>query len=623
MDRFKCILQRYADVLFQRRCATHQHFYHYHCIGRPTNLKLGHFFDPDPVGTVTTNQRGHAGSSLAGEDWISATSSTDEVMALYSTSDVTHNTNIATSWTQDPAYFLSGTVDSSTSDAVIGMGFNVGTLNNGESASFTLAYAAANDFDTLDIGVVGRWIGGDGTLWSNDANWDPDSYPETGDSVVISGSNTSINHDIMSFMGYVEYASLRFDSTAGAFTFTNYNIGIEDGGFITNQSSSLQTFSTGIHGLGDILITSGSGGFSFSNIYGLGSSTISFDTGSSDSTITGVLSGDVDLTISGSGSLSLEGNNTFTGGTTVTGGTLVLSHANGAGPGAINMNGGSLELDTAGGPDFDNILTATQDFTLTATQDATWSAAISGSGTITKAGSGDLTLSGNNTTFTGGIDVTAGELTLTHAEAAGSGAIDMDGGGLELDTAGDPDFDNALVITQDCDFTVTQDAAWSGTITGSGSVTKLGAGTLTLSGSQQFTGGLYIQAGTVLGSADNNLGPVGGSIHFDGGTLKYSSGFSDTTRSITLAGGGGTIDTNGFNCTWQGAIGGAGNLIKTGGGTITLSATNTFTGGLTVTGGRALALADVNLGGAGGGITLNGGGLKFGGSFADSTRTLT
>ena len=71
-------------------------------------------------------------------------------------------------------------------------------------------------------------------------------------------------------------------------------------------------------------------------------------------------------------------------------------------------------------------------------------------------------------------------------------------------------------------------------------------------------------------------------MSFDGGTLKYLTGFVDSARPVTLANNG-TFDTNGFNSELAGKITGSGALMVTGGGRLTLSNnTNDYSGGTTV-----------------------------------------
>lgn len=104
-------------------------------------------------------------------------------------------------------------------------------------------------------------------------------------------------------------------------------------------------------------------------------------------------------------------------------------------------------------------------------------------------------------------------------------------------------------------------------------------------------------------SADNNLGAASGGLAFNGGTLQFGSAFNfANTRTITLNGGGGTLDTNGFNTIVSQGITGAGGLTKTGAGTLTLSGSDSYSGGtvlnagiLVVNNAQALGFGDVTV----------------------------
>jgi len=127
----------------------------------------------------------------------------------------------------------------------------------------------------------------------------------------------------------------------------------------------------------------------------------------------------------------------------------------------------------------------------------------------------------------------------------------------------------------------------SGTISGNGALTKTGAGLFALSGSNTYTGGTNINAGTLQISEDNNLGDASGPINFNGGTLQAVGGFVSTARNIAVNAGGGTID-NASDLTVTGSVAGAGTLSKTSAGTLHVASFNL--GGLSINGGTVHVL---------------------------------
>ncbi|WP_079772275.1 fibronectin-binding autotransporter adhesin ShdA [Salmonella enterica] len=144
--------------------------------------------------------------------------------------------------------------------------------------------------------------------------------------------------------------------------------------------------------------------------------------GSGDIDNSGVLKvgeGDLENTLSGSGSLvktgtgvlTLSGDNTYSGGTTISDGTLIADHADSLGSGDID-NSGVLKV---GEGELKNTL--------------------SGSGSLVKTGTGELTLSGDNTTYSGDTTIADGTLIAANVNALGSGNID-NSGTLMLDANG-------------------------------------------------------------------------------------------------------------------------------------------------------------------------------------------
>ncbi|MBK0263568.1 fibronectin-binding autotransporter adhesin ShdA [Salmonella enterica subsp. enterica serovar Infantis] len=132
------------------------------------------------------------------------------------------------------------------------------------------------------------------------------------------------------------------------------------------------------------------------------------------------LSGSGSLVKTGTGKLTLGGDNSYSGGTTITGGTLTADHADSLGTGAI-ANSGVLQV---GEGELENML--------------------SGSGSLVKTGTGELTLSGDNS-YSGATTITDGTLIAANVNALGSGNID-NSGTLMLDAEGE--FNLANVATQ-------------------------------------------------------------------------------------------------------------------------------------------------------------------------------
>lgn len=171
-----------------------------------------------------------------------------------------------------------------------------------------------------------------------------------------------------------------------------------------------------------------------------------------------------------------------------------------------------------------------------------------GRSSVSSAGHGTLNVSSGTITFTGGTDLLLGGAQESEPENLGSGTVNQTGGTVSFRDNGH------LVLGQ------------------------RGAGTYNLNGGILEIGGANsIYKGSGAGAAAFNFG---------GGTLRVvdanlSTSVNATLREDTAS----TIDTNGRNATWSGSISGDGALTKAGSGTLVLSGNNTYSGGTRITGG--------------------------------------
>ncbi len=300
------------------------------------------------------------------------------------------------------------------------------------------------------------------------------------------------------------------------------------------------------------------------------------DTTAGDVTFTGGVDGTGGLTKTGDGTLVLDGPSSYTGGTVVDGGTL-------------QGDSGSLQGDITNNAavDFDQ------------TTDGVYDGSMSGTGVLVKNGAGTLELTGSNT-YSGGTVVNGGTL-------------QGDTGSLQGDI-----INNAAV-----DFDQTTDGAYDGSMSGTGVLVKNGAGTLELTGSNTYNGGTVVNGGTLQGDTDSLQGDIvnAGTVDFDqttdgvydgsmsgtGVLVKNGAGTLELTGSNTYSGGtfvnDGTLqgDTGSlqgdiinnaavdFDQTTDGAyagsMSGTGVLVKNGAGTLELTGSNTYNGGTVVNGG--------------------------------------
>ncbi|EMQ2926841.1 fibronectin-binding autotransporter adhesin ShdA [Salmonella enterica] len=427
------------------------------------------------------------------------------------------------------------------------------------------------------------------------SNWDGSKLTKQGDGTLIL-SNTGNDYGDTEIVGGILAAKDAASLGTGDVTIAeNATLALSQGSLDNNVTGEGQIVKSG----SDELIVTGDNNYSGGTTISGGTLTVDYadSLGSGDIDNSGVLKvgeGELENTLFGSGSLvktgtgelTLSGDNSYSGGTTITGGTLTADHADSLGSGDID-NSGVLQV---GEGELENTL--------------------SGSGSLVKTGTGELTLSGDNT-YSGGTTITGGTLTADHADSLGSGDIDNSG----VLQVGEGELEN--------------------TLSGTGSLVKTGTGELTLSGDNSYSGGTTITGGTLTadhadslgtgaiansgvlqvgeGELENTLSGSGSLVKTGTGELtlsgdnSYSGGTTITGGTLTAdhadSLGSGDIANSGVLQVGEGelknTLSGSGSLVKTGTGELTLSGdNNTYSGDTTIADGTLIA-ANVNALGSG------------------------
>lgn len=256
-----------------------------------------------------------------------------------------------------------------------------------------------------------------------------------------------------------------------------------------------------------------------------------------DLTASGAISGSGTLAKTGTGTLTLSGNNTgFTGTTTVEAGRLeagnIFAFAQGT---AYIINGGTLGLNgfdltvslllgTGGAVDLGSAV-------LTVDQNASteYAGAIAGSGSFFKTGSGTLTLTGGSSDFTGTTTVSGGALLVGGPD--GSGAL---GGNLDVEAGGTLGGSGTLGSGTGSMVTI----ASGGTIAPGNST-----GTLTIDGDLVFAAGSRFAVEVNPDGTDSDLVSVTGDATLDGGAVAHigATGEYDLRSTYTILSAGGTL----------------------------------------------------------------------------------
>ena len=321
--------------------------------------------------------------------------------------------------------------------------------------------------------------------------------------------------------------------------------------------------------------------------------------------LSGVLSNG-GLTKSGSGTLVLNGANTYSGTTMISAGLLRAIDGVGLPTGSNLMLAGGV-LESSG--TFNRTLG-------TAAGQVRWTA---GGGFAAQGGNLVVQLNGNTNTITWG---SGSFVPSTFSLAFGSVTADAL---VELQNAIDLGGGTRTVNVADNSGTTTDAAQLSGVLS-NGALIKVGSGTLVLSGANTYSFSTTISAGTLrLSGGDNRLLNTG-NILVSGGTLDLST-TNQFAATVQLSNGTitglGTLTATAYdlrNGTITSTLAGINGVAKTGTGTVILGGANTYSGVTTISAGTLRAADGVGLPTASN-LTLAGGVLEASGTFSRSLGT--
>jgi autotransporter-associated beta strand protein len=365
---------------------------------------------------------------------------------------------------------------------------------------------------------------GSGSLTLNTAN----TYSG---GTTLNGGTLNINHASALGTGSLTIAAgTTIDNTSGsAVTLSTNNAQFWNGDFTFGGSNDLN--------LGTGAVTLASTLFLTTN-------------GAATLTVGGVIGGPAGagLVKEGTGTLALNGANTFDGGVTIDAGTVRVGNASALGTsttsltfgsssnGKLQVNGTALVLS---GIDGDNTATIENSNVTNGTLtvgggffDGILQNGSAGTLALAKTGAGTLTLTGANT-YSGGTTLNAGTLEVGGSSALGTGSVTVNGGTISSSTAAV--LANAITLNGAATFSATNDALTiNGNITGSptgnwtltptNKITLAGTNNLTMSGN--FTG-LIVNGGA--GGVD-----ITGSTTINGNAGNAQSGYMNVRGDVTV-----------------------------------------------------------------------------------------
>ena len=387
-------------------------------------------------------------------------------------------------------------------------------------------------------------------------------------------------------------------------------------------------------------------------------------------------SGGVALNKTGSGVLTLYGNNTYSGGTSLAAGELAVGSGSALGGGTLTLGGGTLA--TAGGPQtLGNAVVTTsaaQGFdttngNLTFTGPASAISGGTAQNLYSKYGPNALTFLNSSGTLGGGLAVYAGSIvfdgvnltdpfdTLRWQNTSGSTAITITDSAILQLGANDKNINSKMgqtaatkanpayqlltlssgtlafvsstqfhqLFVGDTDYntsTVNQSGgllSFATTSTGDGLELAV---TANATGVYNLNGGVLLTPAVTGGSGNSAFFFGGGTLQANSNNPKFLPNELTVASTGLQSGSTAFINDGGYSVTISQSLSGWGGLTKLGTGTLTLAGTNTYLGGTTVSQGILAVGADSNLGDPSGALSIGPATFLVQGNIINSPRSL-
>jgi autotransporter-associated beta strand protein len=515
------------------------------------------------------------------------------------------------------------------------LNLGTGAISLGDSGSaartITVNASTLTLAGVISDGAVGNSLvkAGGGTLTLSGANTFTGEVNITGGAVRANNGTGLNTSSLLTLNGGVFETGANLERTGGS-SAGNMQITGGTSGFSANGAAAQVAFGTlaspGALTWGtapfapDVLVLNASTAnntLNFTNAIDLGASARTVQVNANTATMSGILTGTGGGIIkTGSGTLVLSGNNTFTGGVTSNGGTLTLSGTQSF-SGGIVMNGGTLSASSdtnlgaaSGGITFNG--------TCTFGNDGNWT--VGAGRTITVNAGANVTFNFGNATFAGPV-VGSGTFTVSKPSQGNPG--------LSLTNTGNT-FTGAMNLN---DKGATGLASYTfnslGDAPGAG-IIKVGYG----GQGADFIWGSGAIAPLVLNYRQVDFGgTTGSSIKNNNTASSHANTITVNTDLLVTGTGSRTLTLGGTNTganTFAGKIpdGPSGTVIslaKADAGTWILSGVNTYTGATTITAGTLSIGASNNLGNGSATNTLvfNGGTLRIAGTALTQMSDLT